>query len=89
MEQETLSEKIESIERIIYANEGAKKLGTNGIAGDIIFKNDVKEKITTAKRRLKEIINLFQTNDCLNGYASSLKTKIDKIFKEEFGEKLT
>jgi len=52
----------------------------------IIIKEDVKEKIQNAQRRLKEILDSFFRSKSIG--KKELIKEIDKIFKEEFGDKL-
>ena len=75
MEKTSLSEKI------IDGNPYDSKWGEK-----VIFKADVKSKIQNAQKRLKEEIKHdIKQEDNWEGFEWS----IDKIFKEEFGEKLT
>ena len=75
-EETSLSEKIET-------SVSALDIHQFGVL-DVV---NVKEKVQNAQRRLKEEIG-----DCLFGVNfkdDESKEIIDKIFKEEFGEKLT
>ena len=81
-----------------------KMFDTEGLLGRKIFVRDVKEKVQNAQKRLKKEINKIIKDikdvkekkvDCYvsletytNNVIISLPYEFDKVFKEEFGDKL-
>jgi len=81
MKNESLSDKI---------NYEIRCAANKGTYFGFIHENDVKEKIQNAERRLKEELCEQPMMDCGSdecGTCNNCK-KIDKTFKEEFGDKL-
>jgi len=58
--------------------------------GAVFKAEDVKRKIQSARKRLKEFIDedFLGTNFYTDGFDKILKKEINKIFLEEFGEDL-
>ena len=83
MKEETLSNKLVKIDTIVYANEKAKLLNVNGITGDVIFSEDVKEFI----KKLK--IRLCLMSSGIVEYTGFCNCLICKVINEEAGHKLT
>ncbi len=84
MKKDNLSDEINEIENMYDASNLAN---TSSKRNDWLWVKSVKEKIQNAQRRLRDVIIRPNANNCLN--MEDILLEINKIFKEEFGDKLT